>query len=83
MFTDPERRKKFGIIMLVIGIVCALLMFALRESNQPVYVSSSFGSGYMTDGWGDALPMINFLIGLSVAEAVVGLLLILTARSKE
>lgn len=72
MFLDGRKRKKFGIIMMLTGIACAVLMYAIRESNQPIYVSTSFGSGYMTDGWGDALPMFNFFIVLGVIEAIIG-----------
>ena len=72
--------KKFGVVMLVAGILEVVVTRFLKQANQPVYVSSSLGSGYMTDGWGDALPMFNAIMVAGVIMAVIGLIMLIAAK---
>lgn len=82
MLSDAKRRRRIGTIILIVCVICAVAFYGIRESNQPVYVSSSWGSGYMTDGWGDALPLFSFMIGLSVCGAIAGALMVIWPDEK-
>lgn len=72
--------KKLGVVMLVVGVIDAIAMYYIKNANQPVRVTSAWGSGYMTDGWGDALPMFNVLMVLGIIMAVVGLITVFAAK---
>ena len=72
--------KKLGAVMLVVGILDAVIMYFIKQANQPVRVSSSLGSGYMTDGWGDALPMFNAFMVIGIIMAVIGLITLIAAK---
>lgn len=67
-------------LLVVVGILDALVMYLIEQSNQPVRVYTPMGSGYMTDGWGDALPMFNAFIVIGIIMAAVGLIMLFAAK---
>lgn len=69
--------RKFGVFSLISGVLCSLFFNYLKGINQPVRVTSALGSGYMTDGWGDAVGMFNFFIGAGAVIAILGLIIII------
>lgn len=78
-----KMRKKLGVILTILGLVCALALFLVKESNQPIKVTSSFGSGYM-GGWSDSTnEMLDMFIGVGILDAIVGVGLIIAPDRKK
>lgn len=74
---------KVGILFMVIGIVGSLALYGIRESNKPIKVTSSLGSGYM-GGWStDTVDMLNMFIVVGVADAVAGCVMLVAGLAKK
>lgn len=73
---------KLGIVLLCVGILVATIFYIVKESNQPIYVSSSFGTGYM-GGWSKStLNMLNTFSMLGLVEAIIGFVMVICFRKK-
>ena len=69
---DKKTLKILGIIMLCAGILLAVVCGIAKESNKPIKVTSSFGSGYM-GGWSSqTIQMLDTMTALGGVAAVVG-----------
>lgn len=75
--------RKIGMILLCVGILAAVSFYAVKMSNQPIHVSSSFGSGYM-GGWSQStMKMLDAFSVLGLIEAILGFVLLIFFRKKK
>lgn len=70
-------RKKLGIVMIIVGLVGVIAFQGGIESNQPMYVSTSLGSGYMGGLSSQTTDMLNGLTVLGVIEIIAGFLFLI------
>lgn len=72
-----KNRRKFGIVMIVLGLLCALLLGSARDSAQ---ANPNLGED---NDMGGALGTVDFLIGLGWVEVVVGAIMAIWPVKKD
>lgn len=80
---ETKIRKKLGIIVTIVGIVCVLLLWGVKEANKPIKVTSSFGTGYMGGLSSETVDALNMFIVIGVVDIIAGVALMLTAPKSE